>query len=92
MAKVEKISVALTPEMVASLREAVAGGAYASSSEIVREALRDWQEQRRERDARITHLKAKIHQAARNPERVTDNELGAHFDKLLVSAQAQKAS
>jgi len=92
MAKVEKISVALTPEMVASLREAVAGGAYASSSEIVREALRDWQEQRQERDVRIAHLKAKIDQAAHNPKRITDKELGAHFDKLLASAQAQKAS
>ena len=91
MAKVEKISVALTPEMVATLREAVAGGAYASSSEIVREALREWQEQRHERDVRIAHLKAKIDQAARNPSRVTDKELGEHFDKLLGSVQTQKS-
>lgn len=92
MAKVEKISVALTPEMVATLREAVAEGAYASSSEIVREALRAWQEQRHEREIRIAHLKARIDQAARNSERVTDTELGHHFDKLLASAQTQKAS
>jgi antitoxin ParD1/3/4 len=42
MASIEKISIALPPEMVAQLREAVAKGEYASSSEVVRDALRDW--------------------------------------------------
>lgn len=42
MAKVEKLSIALTPEMAAMVREAVAGGEYASASEVVREALRGW--------------------------------------------------
>jgi len=43
MAKVEKMSIALTPEMAATLRAAVASGEYVSTSEVVREALRDWQ-------------------------------------------------
>ncbi|WP_089727507.1 type II toxin-antitoxin system ParD family antitoxin [Candidatus Thiosymbion oneisti] len=42
MANVEKVSIALTPEMLAVVREVVASGEYASSSEVVREALRDW--------------------------------------------------
>jgi antitoxin ParD1/3/4 len=42
MPAVEKISIALPPEMVKQLRKAVDGGEYASSSEVVREALRDW--------------------------------------------------
>jgi antitoxin ParD1/3/4 len=46
MAQVEKVSVALTQEMAAMVREAVACGEYASSSEIVREALRDWKAKR----------------------------------------------
>jgi antitoxin ParD1/3/4 len=46
MANVEKISVALTPEMLAVVREAVASGEYASSSEVVREALREWKRRR----------------------------------------------
>ena len=41
-ASVEKISIALPPEMVVQVREAVASGEYASSSEVVRDALRDW--------------------------------------------------
>ncbi len=38
----EKISIALPPEMVHLVREAVATGEYASSSEVIRDALRDW--------------------------------------------------
>lgn len=42
MAAVEKISIALPPAMAALVREAVESGEYASSSEVIREALRDW--------------------------------------------------
>lgn len=46
MPSVEKISIALPPEMVSRVREAVESGEYASSSEVVREALRDWSRKR----------------------------------------------
>jgi antitoxin ParD1/3/4 len=47
MANVEKLSVALTPDMVAEVRAAVEGGDYGSVSEVVRDALRDWRLRRR---------------------------------------------
>ena len=47
MANVEKVSVALTSEQVATLRAAVEAGEYATTSEIVREAVRDWQLKRK---------------------------------------------
>jgi antitoxin ParD1/3/4 len=43
---VEKISIALPTDMIASLRDAVASGGYASTSEVVREALREWKARR----------------------------------------------
>ena len=46
MANVEKLSLALTADMVAMLREAVESGEYASTSEVVREALREWKNRR----------------------------------------------
>ena len=46
MAHAEKLSIALTPEMAAMLRDAVDTGDYASVSEVVREALRDWKAKR----------------------------------------------
>lgn len=50
MSKVEKISIALTDEMLTSVKDAVASGDYATSSEVIRHALRDWKKER-ERDA-----------------------------------------
>jgi len=57
MSKVQKVSVALTGEQVASLDAAVASGEYATTSEIVREAVRDWQLKRELRQADIKRLR-----------------------------------
>jgi antitoxin ParD1/3/4 len=46
MANVEKVSVALTSRQIDSLKRAVLAGEYATTSEIVREALRDWERKR----------------------------------------------
>jgi antitoxin ParD1/3/4 len=43
MPGIEKVSIALTGEQVAAVRAAVAAGEYATTSEVIREALRDWQ-------------------------------------------------
>ncbi len=42
MAEIERLTITLPQDMAAVVRGAVAGGDYASSSEVVREALRDW--------------------------------------------------
>jgi len=41
MADIRKVSVALTGEQVSGLKAAVGAGEYATTSEIVREAIRD---------------------------------------------------
>ncbi len=46
MSDIRKISVALTGEQIAALKAAVDAGEYATTSEIVREALRDWRHKR----------------------------------------------
>ena len=56
MANVEKVSVALTPEMAAMMREVVAAGEYASASEVMREALRDWKYRRTQRTKAVEEL------------------------------------
>jgi antitoxin ParD1/3/4 len=58
MSTVEKISIALPPEMVAQMKEAVEAGEYASSSEVVRDALRDWTQKRSLRQQGIRELRA----------------------------------
>lgn len=46
MSKVEKVSIALSAELAALVRQAVDAGDYASTSEVVREALREWKARR----------------------------------------------
>ncbi len=57
MPPIEKISIALPHEMVALLRKAVETGEYASSSEVVRDALRDWTHKRQLQQSGITELR-----------------------------------
>ena len=57
MATVEKLSIALTPEFAADVRQAVATGEYASTSEVIRDALRTWKQARQEREAALGELR-----------------------------------
>lgn len=60
MANVEKLSIALTPEMAEVVRQCVESGEYASSSEVIREALRDWKHKHALRQKEIEELKVDI--------------------------------
>jgi antitoxin ParD1/3/4 len=77
MPSVEKISIALPPEMVAQLRAAVATGEYASSSEVVRDALRDWTGKRHLQQNGVAELR-KLWQEARQ-----DKTPGIAADEVL---------
>ena len=63
MPSVAKVSIALPPEMVSMVRDAVKAGEYSSSSEVVREALRDWNHKRVLRKAGIEELRRVWQQA-----------------------------
>lgn len=57
MSKVEKISVALTHDMTKILKSAVSSGEYASVSEVVRDATREWAFKRKREQAEIEILR-----------------------------------
>jgi antitoxin ParD1/3/4 len=57
MPGVEKITIALTPDLAAAVHEAVESGGYASTSEVIREALRDWRERRREHEEQLNEIR-----------------------------------
>lgn len=77
MPNIEKISIALPPEMVAVVRQAVEAGEYASSSEVVRDALRDWTQKRSLRQQGIEELRHAWRQA------LEDKTPGASIDDVL---------
>jgi antitoxin ParD1/3/4 len=56
MTDIQKGSIALTGEQIAALKAAVETGEYATTSEIVREAIRDWQIKRELRRQDIKRL------------------------------------
>jgi antitoxin ParD1/3/4 len=58
MSNVQKISVALTPEFMALLKEAVESGEYTSASEVIRDALRHWKEHRTHQELGTEELRA----------------------------------
>lgn len=57
MANVVKLSIALTPEMAGLVRGAVESGEYASNSNVVLEALREWEKRRTFRQDDVEELR-----------------------------------
>ena len=55
MAEIERLSIALPAPMADAVRRAVDAGEYASTSEVIRDALRLWESRRhlRERDLEV---------------------------------------
>jgi antitoxin ParD1/3/4 len=60
MKKVQKISVALTPELNQMVQDAVETGQYATASEVVREALRGWGQYEKAKAEAIIHMREMI--------------------------------
>jgi len=62
MSSVERMTITLTSEMAHLVKSALDEGGYASSSEVIREALRDWKIKRELQTERIAALRAEIAQ------------------------------
>jgi antitoxin ParD1/3/4 len=60
MAELERLTITMPSELAAVVKTAVAAGDYASTSEVVREALRDWKIKRAIQHEEIATLKADI--------------------------------
>ena len=57
MPDIQKVSVALTGEQLSVVKSAVEAGEYATTSEVVREALREWQWKRELRGQELERLR-----------------------------------
>ena len=57
MQSAEKISITVTPEMLRLIRESVDASEYASTSEVIRDAMRLWQ--RRPRSMRRRSIRSR---------------------------------
>jgi len=87
MPDVQKISIALTGEQIGALKAAVETGEYATTSEIVREAIRDWQFKRELRQEELKRLRELWDQGkASGPATQTD------FDRARREARQRLAT
>jgi antitoxin ParD1/3/4 len=60
MSDIERMTITLTAEMALAVKGAVSAGEYASSSEIVREALRDWRHKRALQERELEGLRTDL--------------------------------
>lgn len=60
MSNVERLTITLTAEMAQAVRVGVDSGAYASASEVIREALRDWRHKRQMQARQLAELQADV--------------------------------
>lgn len=90
MGKLERITVTMPEEMAAKLRAAVEAGEYATTSEIVREALRDWGDEQQRRETENAAMRA-ILDKARAGKRYTADEVFAKVYKRIDEIAARRA-
>ena len=94
MAKLERITFTVPEEMAAKLRAAVEAGEYATTSEIVREALRDWNEQQERRQAALEKLRELIDAGLKGPNSPAEEvfaDLRAYVAQLVSEHTADAA-
>jgi antitoxin ParD1/3/4 len=82
MAKLERITVTMPEEMAAKMRVAVESGEYATTSEIVREALRDWEDYHERRKLKLEQLRAMIAEGEKGPFRPVEDVFSDLMAKL----------
>lgn len=79
MSKGEKISVALPSEMIAGVKAAIDAGQYATTSEVIRDALRDWGLKRRFETMELDDLRRLVNEGIESGPSVDAKQA---FDRL----------
>lgn len=95
MGEIERLTITLPTEMAAVVKRAVADGDYASASEVVRAALRDWKMKRALQLQELTALKTDIDQGLADVAagRVKDFDAASVVERgrRLLAARASSA-
>jgi antitoxin ParD1/3/4 len=94
MAKLERITVTMPEAMAAKMRAAVESGEYATTSEIVREALRDWEEYQEQRQAKLAQLRTLIKEGQESESldgETVLQELEEFVAQMVIGSEADKA-
>lgn len=90
MSAVERVTITLPAEMVAILRHTVEGGEYASTSEVVREALRDWARSRDEERRNLEALRDAIRIGLDSGPGIPAEDVYAELRQIIAERRAAR--
>lgn len=91
MSTIERMTITMPGEMAAALRQTVAGGEYASTSEVVREALRDWARRRDAERRELDALREAIRAGLDSGPGIPAEDVYAELRAMLAERRAAKA-
>jgi antitoxin ParD1/3/4 len=91
MGAIERITITLPAEMAAAVKETVAEGEYASASEVIREALRDWTRARDTERRELEALREMIRIGDESGPSVPAEEVYAELRQLIADIRATKS-
>ena len=80
---IERLTITLPSEMAATVKTAVKDGDYASTSEVVREALRDWKDKQERKAITIKELRRMVREGL-------DSGPGRYASMDDIKAEAQR--
>lgn len=89
MSNIERLTVSVSSDMAAILRDSVNDGVYASTSEIVREALRDWTRKRDQEQHDLEALRALVREGDASGPGIPASEVFDEVRRLLVERRDQ---
>jgi antitoxin ParD1/3/4 len=88
MSTIERMSITLPAEMAAGLRQTVEGGQYASASEIIREALREWSRRRDHELRDLQALRDAVRMGDESGPGVPATEVFAELRRMIATRRA----
>ncbi|WP_111564459.1 MULTISPECIES: ribbon-helix-helix domain-containing protein [unclassified Rhizobium] len=86
----EKLSITLPTEMVDVINAEIDAGAFASTSEVIRAAMRAWMRQEEEHKERIAAIRARVQESLDDPRPSLSSQEMAAWIKTLANKHHQE--
>ncbi|WP_036302787.1 CopG family transcriptional regulator [Methylobacterium sp. 77] len=93
MQPAEKISITMTPDLLRVVRDSVEAGEYASTSEVMRDAVRVWQRQRLEDAERLAAIRARVRRSLDDSRQdLTASDVDQQLTRLFTDHENETSS
>lgn len=89
MGAIERLTITVPVEMAATLRASVEGGEYASTSEVIREAVRDWTRARDAERRELDELRALIREGMESGPSISADQVFAELREKIIARRDQ---